>query len=62
MIREALQVQLDQIGKTSVNASARSEAVDLCLASIAKLSNEVKDASSYIPPYDQRTYSEVCTR
>lgn len=37
----------------------QADAVDHCLAGIARLSNEVKDASSYIPPYDQRTYGEA---
>ncbi|KAF3484113.1 tubulin-specific chaperone C [Arthroderma uncinatum] len=34
------------------------DAADYCLADISRLSNEVKDASSYIPSYDQRVYSE----
>lgn len=37
----------------------RHDAVDFCLSGIAKLTNEVKDASSYLPAYDQRTYSDV---
>lgn len=37
----------------------RADAVDHCLAGIARLSNEVNDASSFIPAYDQRTYSEA---
>lgn len=37
----------------------RQDAVDFCLSGIAKLTNEVKDASSYLPAYDQRTYSDV---
>jgi hypothetical protein len=52
-------VELKQIADTAANDTRRNEAIDHCLAGIAKLSNEVKDASGYIPPYDQRTYSEV---
>ena len=37
----------------------RNDAVDHCLAGIERLSHEVKDASSYVPAYDQRTYGEV---
>src|SRR5215469_4929445 len=37
----------------------RNDAIDHCLASIARLSAEVKDASSYVPAYDQRTYAEA---
>jgi hypothetical protein len=44
----------------SVAGGERNDAVDHCLAGIDRLSHEVKDASSYIPAYDQRTYSQVC--
>ena len=37
----------------------RNDAVDFCLTGISKLTHEVKDASSYLPAYDQRTYSEA---
>ena len=37
----------------------RNDAIDHCLAGIARLSAEVKDASSYVPAYDQRTYAEA---
>lgn len=43
----------------SVSGGERNDAVDHCLAGIDRLSHEVKDASSYIPAYDQRTYSQV---
>ena len=36
--------------------------MDHCLAGIDRLSHEVKDASGYIPAYDQRTYGEVSSR
>ena len=44
---------------TALIGGERADAVDHCLAGIARLSKEVNDASSYIPAYDQRTYSEV---
>lgn len=43
----------------AVDVSARPEAIDACLAAISQLSDVVKDASSYLPAYDQRSYSEV---
>ena len=30
-----------------------------CQNTISRMSNDVKDASSYLPAYDQRTYSTV---
>ena len=30
-----------------------------CQNAISRMSNDVKDASSYLPAYDQRTYSTV---
>lgn len=50
---------MDRLADTSLIAGERSDATDHCLAGIARLSNEVKDASSYIPTYDQRIYAEV---
>lgn len=44
---------------TSVTGGERADAIDRCLAGIARLSGEVKDAAAYLPGYDQRTYSEV---
>lgn len=38
----------------------RVDAIEHCLAGIARLQKEVQDASSYIPSYDQRIYSEGC--
>ena len=37
----------------------RLDAIEHCLAGIARLQKEVQDASSYVPSYDQRIYSEV---
>ncbi|KAK5018805.1 tubulin binding cofactor C-domain-containing protein [Cryomyces antarcticus] len=55
----ALQEQIDRLAATSVSGGERADATDHCLAGISRLSDEVKDASSYLPAYDQRTYSEV---
>lgn len=57
---EALQEQMSRLNDTALIGGERVDATDHCLAGIARLSSEVKDASSYLPPHDQRTYSEVC--
>lgn len=51
---------MDRLADTSLVGGERTDATDHCLAGIARLSNEVKDAASYIPTYDQRIYAEVC--
>ncbi len=56
----ALQEQMGALSTTSYSGGERNDAVDHCLAGIARLSHEVKDASSYLPAFDQRTYAEVC--
>ena len=53
---------MDRLGDTALVGGERADATDHCLAGITRLSSEVKDASSYIPAYDQRTYAEVGTR
>ncbi|KAI9376269.1 tubulin binding cofactor C-domain-containing protein [Aspergillus egyptiacus] len=55
----ALQEQMDKLADTSLVGGERTDATDYCLAGIARLSNEVKDAASYIPTYDQRIYAEA---
>ncbi len=50
---------MDRIAGTAVVGGERADAVDHCLAGIARLSQEVKDAANYLPAYDQRTYAEV---
>jgi len=50
---------MEKLAHTALAGGERNDAVDHCLAGIARLSHEVKDASSYIPAYDQRTYGEV---
>ncbi|KAL1602672.1 hypothetical protein SLS60_006090 [Paraconiothyrium brasiliense] len=53
----ALQAQMSRLSSTSL--TERPDAIDHCLAGISRLSSEVKDASSYIPAYDQRTYGDA---
>ena len=55
----ALQFAMGRLADTSLVGGERADATDHCLAGISRLSNEVKDASSYIPTYDQRIYAEV---
>ncbi|KAJ5115895.1 Tubulin binding cofactor C [Penicillium angulare] len=55
----ALQQSMDRLSDTSLVGGERADATDHCLAGIVRLSNEVKDAASYIPTYDQRVYAEA---
>ncbi|KAI9825186.1 MAG: hypothetical protein M1819_000591 [Sarea resinae] len=55
----ALQEQIDRLADTASSGGERADAVDHCLAGISRLSSEVKNASGYIPAYDQRMYSEA---
>lgn len=50
---------MSRLGTTAVVSGERSDALDHCLSGISRLSSEVKDASNYIPTYDQRIYAEV---
>lgn len=50
---------MERLNSIAPGGGERNDAVDHCIAGIDQLSHEVKDASSYIPAYDQRTYSEV---
>ncbi|KAF2717639.1 TBCC-domain-containing protein [Polychaeton citri CBS 116435] len=54
-----LQEQMHRLEDHSTTGGERSDAVDHCLSGIARLSSEVKDASSYLPAYDRQTYSEA---
>ncbi|CUS08481.1 unnamed protein product [Tuber aestivum] len=51
----ALEAQIELL--SSASPSERPEAIDRCLAAISALSDAVKDASSYLPAYDQRSYT-----
>ena len=50
---------MNRLERYGTSGGERADAVDHCRSSIARLSNEVQDASSYIPAYDQRTYGEA---
>ncbi|KAF2641236.1 hypothetical protein P280DRAFT_468890 [Massarina eburnea CBS 473.64] len=55
----ALQEQMARLQTTSPTGGELTDALGHCHAGIDRLSHEVKDASSYIPAYDQRTYAEA---
>ncbi|EOA89754.1 hypothetical protein ACJQWK_02381 [Exserohilum turcicum] len=55
----SLQAQISALPETAPASRERNQAIDQCLEGIDRLSHEVKDASSYLPAYDQRTYSEA---
>ena len=50
---------MGRLNDTALIGGERVDATDHCLAGIARLASEVRDASSYLPSYDQRTYAEV---
>lgn len=50
---------MSQLESHSLVGGERQDAIDHCLAGISRLSNEVTDASGFIPAYDQRTYGQV---
>ncbi|RMD44715.1 hypothetical protein DV735_g246, partial [Chaetothyriales sp. CBS 134920] len=52
-----LQSQIDRLADLPTVGGERSDAAEHCLAAISRLSTEVQEASSYLPPYDQRTYA-----
>jgi hypothetical protein len=62
LTKPAFQEQMEGLSQMSASGTERNEAIDQCLAAIDKLSHDVKDASSYLPAYDQRTYSQVMLR
>lgn len=55
----ALQAQFARLETQSTTGGERSDAIDHCLAGIARLSDEVQDAAAFLPAYDQRTYGEA---
>lgn len=54
-----LQTQFSRLESPSTASNEHADIVDASLAGIARLSNEVKDAGSYLPAYDQRTYGDA---
>ena len=57
--RTALREQIRRLEDTGLIGGERNDAVEHCLAGISRFSNEVRDASSYVPAYDQRIYGNV---
>ncbi|EUC39379.1 hypothetical protein COCCADRAFT_80954 [Bipolaris zeicola 26-R-13] len=55
----SLEAQISSLPDTPTASHERNEAIEQCLAGIDRLSHDVMDASSYLPAYDQRTYSET---
>ncbi|ROT35810.1 tubulin binding cofactor C [Sodiomyces alkalinus F11] len=51
--------RIEDLPSVAVIGGERQDALDAILGSISNLSNEVSDASDYVPAYDQRTYSEA---
>lgn len=54
-----LQEQTESLENTALVGGERTDAIEHLLAAIARLGSEVKDASGYLPAYDQKTYGEV---
>lgn len=50
---------MEHLGDHAVTGGERADAIEHCLAGIARLSSDVQDASSFLPAYDQRTYGEA---
>ncbi|KAI9822561.1 MAG: hypothetical protein M1827_000280 [Pycnora praestabilis] len=54
-----LEKQIHNIaGLAETSVQERADDIEQCLAGISRLSNEVRNASRYLPSHDQRTYSE----
>ena len=48
-----------RLENVAATGGERQDAIDHCLAGIMSLSDEVADATDFLPAYDQRTYSQV---
>ena len=57
----ALQEHLSRLKSTELSNSAQTEIQAQCVSSVSQLSSLLRDASSHLPAYDQRTYSTVRT-
>lgn len=58
-VSSALQDEVSLLGSVASTGGERQDAIETILAGISRLSNEVSDASDYVPAYDQRLYSQV---
>lgn len=56
---KVLQTLVHSLQHKFTSSEERNAALSQCMAGINQLSDDIKDASSYIPAYDQRTYSET---
>ncbi|KAI0973688.1 tubulin binding cofactor C-domain-containing protein [Xylaria arbuscula] len=54
-----IQDEIDSLATTSPVDGERQAGTDKVLAGISRLSNEVMDATDFIPSYDQRAYSQA---
>lgn len=54
----AIQERINTLKSTSWSGGERNDAIEHCLAAIDRLSQEIKDAASYLPAYDVRSFSE----
>lgn len=54
-----LQEQIGQLESHAIIGGERKDAVEHLQARIARLSDDVADLTGFVPPYDQRIYSQV---
>ena len=54
-----LSQDIDQAIERLDKQSERKHSIDQCQTNITRVSDEVRDASSYIPAHDRRVYSEA---
>ncbi|EFE36987.1 tubulin-specific chaperone c, putative [Trichophyton benhamiae CBS 112371] len=54
-----VEARITKLHTTPTAGGEQASAADYCLADISRLSDEVKDASTYIPSYDQRAYASA---
>ncbi|GAP90757.1 putative tubulin binding cofactor C [Rosellinia necatrix] len=54
-----IQDEIDSLAAMSAVGGERQAGIDKVLAGISRLSNEVMDATDFIPSYDQRAYSQA---
>ncbi|KAI0190629.1 tubulin binding cofactor C [Xylaria flabelliformis] len=54
-----IQDEIDSIATLSTVGGERQTGIDKVLTGISRLSNEVMDATDFIPSYDQRAYSQA---
>jgi len=54
-----IEQQINELESPATAENRRAEAFNNCQTAISCLSNDVKDALSHLPAYDQRQYSNV---